>query len=617
MNKLDMHSTDITKQNIDKIAELFPSCVTEAQDPDTDELKRSIDFDQLRQELSDHVVDGPRERYHLNWPGKRKALLAANASIVKTLRPCREESVDFDTTQNLFIEGDNLDALKLLQETYLNRVKMIYIDPPYNTGKDFVYADDFAESSGEYLIRSTQVDDAGRRLVANTESNGRFHSDWLSMLYPRLQLARRLLAEDGVILISVDDNEVNNLRLICDEVFGRPNFVAQFTWETKRAARGVPPRNLLMETHEYVVCYARRKDSVRFRGLDRDEDDFANPDNDPRGLWRSESMKATGKQDNWFTITDPDTGNEFHANWAFSEHTVGQMIADGIVLFPDKPDGTPRQKKFIDSYTNETKAAITALGWHSTENATKALMDLFDGKKLFDFPKPLSLIGFFCEQLLGPSDLAVDFFAGSGTTAHAVMSLNAQDGGTRRFILSQLPEPCSEGSDALANGYATVAKIAKERMRRAGTSIQADAGLNAANLDIGFRVLKIDSSNMKDVYYAPDAITQETLGGLVDNIKDDRADEDLLFQVLLDWGVDLTLPITSEQIAGNTVFFVDTDALAACFVSGIDEDFIKELAQRKPLRAVFRDNGYGSDATKINVEQIFKQLSPTTEVRSI
>lgn len=616
MTKPKMHSPDLVAQNVEWVAARFPGCITESRN-EKGEVVRAVDFDLLRQELSKEVVEGPQERYHLNWPGKREALFAANAAIAKTLRPCREESVDFDATRHLFIEGDNLDALKLLQETYLNSVKMIYIDPPYNTGRDFVYKDRFAEDAAGYSLRSGQRDSESGRLVANTESNGRFHSDWLSMLYPRLRLARNLLADDGVILVSVDDNEIQNLRHMCDEIFGNSGFVAQFVWETKRAARGVPPRNLLMATHEYVVCYAHDKDAVRFRGLDRDEADFANPDQDARGLWRSESMKATGKQDNYFTIKDPATGNEFHANWAFSEATVAKMIAERLVLFPADPSGTPRQKKFIDTYTNETKAAITALGWHSTEAATKALMDLFDGQKVFDFPKPMSLIGYFCEQLLLRDDLVLDFFAGSGTTAQCVYELNARDHGKRRALLVQLPEECDPTSDAAKAGYRTIAEITKERMRRVGRRVKAEAGLAADRVDNGFRVLKIDASNMKDVYYRPDEASAELLGGHVDNIKNDRTDEDLLFQVLLDWGVDLSLPVKKETISGKPVYFVDENALAACFAAGIDEALVKALAARKPLRAVFRDSGYGGDDVKINVEQIFKQLSPGTEVKTL
>lgn len=615
MDKLKMHSPNLTEDNIARIGEIFPGCVTEAQGEDGS-LRLAVDFDQLKQELSSALVEGPQERYHLNWPGKREALLTANAPLAKTLRPVRAESVDFDTTKNLYIEGDNLDALKLLQETYLGKVKMIYIDPPYNTGRDFIYNDDFSEDSERYLTSSNQQDAQGSRLVANTEANGRFHSDWLSMIYARLKLANNLLREDGLIFMSIDDNEQANLRRVCDEVFGEANFFGQFTWETKRAARGVPPTTLLMTNHEYVICYARNMSQARLRGLARDPADFANPDNDPRGLWRSESMKATGAQNNYFTIKNPANGMEFYANWAFSESTIFRMLDEHLVLFPNDPDGTPRQKKFMDSYTNETKAATTALGWHSTETSTKQLMEVFDGKKIFDFPKPLSLIEFFCDQVLSSGETVLDFFSGSGTTAHAVLKLNSQDAGDRRFIMVQLPEACSKQSEARKQGYDTITQVGKERIRRAG-KVFADA-VNG-NMDSGFRVLKIDTSNMADVYYAPDALEKGKLDFFVDNIKPDRTSEDLLFQVMLDWGVDLALPIEKKAIQGKDVFFVDGNALAACFDArgGVDEAFVKELATHKPLRVVFRDAGFKDSAVKINVEQIFKSLSPSTEVKSI
>lgn len=619
MDKLKMHSPDLIASNIERLVELFPGCVTESRGEDG-ALKRAIDFDLLRQELSDHLVEGPQERYRLDWPGKREALLAANAPIAKTLRPCREESVDFDSTRNLFIEGDNLEALKLLQETYLGKVKMIYIDPPYNTGNDFIYDDDFSIDAHQYLERSAQQQH-GIRMVANTQANGRFHSDWLSMLYPRLKLARHLLRPDGAILISIDENEVANLRLCCDEVFGSENFVADFVWETKRAARGVPPRSLLMANHEYVVCYAADISNFALKGLTRDPGDFANPDNDPRGLWRSESIRATGKQDNYFNIVDSQTGVQYHGNWAFSKASIERMMESDLILFPSHPGGTPRQKKFIDSYTNETKASVTSLGWHSTEASTKALMEIFDGAKIFDFPKPLSLVTYFCEQILSSDQLAMDFFAGSGTTMHAVMESNARDGGRRRCISVQLPEVIEEDNTARNAGYATIADIAKERIRRADQKIKADnAGSNGIeNLDTGFRVLKIDTSNMAEVYYRPDELKQDDLLGQVDNIRPGRSAEDLLFQVLLDWGVDLALPIVREDIDGREVFFVDGNALAACFVADgrIDEALVKQIAQRQPIRVVFRDAGFASDNARINAEQIFKALSPSTEVRTL
>jgi adenine-specific DNA-methyltransferase len=396
------------------------------------------------------------------WSGKTEAAELVSTPAAGELLPRREESEGWDTTDNLFIEGENLDALKLLGETHADRVKMIYIDPPYNTGRKFIYTDRNHLNPGESLAASPPGPD------------GDSHSGWLGMMYPRLILARRLMREDGVIFISIDDNELPRLRIVCDEVFGEENFVAVFTWQTKRAARGVPPTNLLMVNHEYVVCYARSKAGVRFRGLDRDVKDFANPGGDPRGPWRSESMKATGSQDNYFTIKDPGTGRGFHANWAFAESTLEAMIADNRVMFPSDPGGTPRQKKFFDDYRNPTKAAVTALGWHSTEKATKQLMELFDGRKVFDFPKPLSLLRFFCEQTLSGDDIALDFFAGSAGLAQAVMELNETDGGRRRFIMVQRPEPCDHKSSTSDAGYATIADIGKDRIRKVIRKIQGE-----------------------------------------------------------------------------------------------------------------------------------------------
>ena len=613
-----MTSPDFTQTNIDKIAELFPNVMTESLDADGNP-ERAVDFDLLRQELSGHIVEGPQERYRLDWPGKRAAAFAANAPIAKTLRPLREESVNFDTTKNLFIEGDNLDALKLLQESYLGKVKLIYIDPPYNTGNDFVYKDDFAETSADYLARSGQRSETGDRLVANTEANGRFHSDWLSMMYPRLKLARNLLDESGIIAISIDDNEVSNLRLVCDEVFGRQNFVAQFVWTTKNAARGVPPKTLLMSNHEYIVVYARTVDSVRFRGLDRDEADFSNPDGDPRGLWRSESMKATGAQDNFFTISDPRTGNEFHANWAFSRSRVAEMIADGLVLFPDSPEGMPRQKKFIDSYVNDRKAFVTSLGWYSTENATKSLIALFGGEKVFDFPKPLELLTFLIRQATSVhnADLVMDLFAGSGSSAAATMKLNAEDGGDRRFVMVQLPEPIPERGAAGRIGIRNIADLSRERIRRMALGIGDRTGLVSVGLDLGFRSLRVDSSNRADVLKTADDTEQLGLDDLASSVKPDRSGEDLLFQVLLDWGLELSLPMMREHIDGREVLSVDADALVACFAESVTPEVVRGIAERGPLRAVFRDDAFDSDAARINAEQVFREVSPATEVRTI
>jgi adenine-specific DNA-methyltransferase len=630
MDKLKMHTPDFTEESIARLAELFPHCVTEAHDDDG-VLKRAIDFDQLRQELSGHIVEGPRERYHLDWPGKKESLLAANAPIAKTLRPCRAESVDFDTTQNLFIEGDNLDALKLLRETYLGKIKMIYIDPPYNRGNDYVYDDDFSEDTEEYFIRSNQIDDIGIRLITNVESNGRFHSDWLSMIYSRLKLARNLLREDGVIFISIDDIEVANLRKASDEVFGATNFVADIIWQKKFARSN--DATYFSTMHDHILCYAKSAISAanpegwQLNLLPRTEDsteDYANPDDDPRGPWGSVVLSAkSGTPSLRYTITAP-SGRECvppeGRYWGVSKEKFLSLVKDNRIWFGKKGDGIPRLKTFL----SEVQAGLrpNTIWFHHevshNQEARQSLKRLFDGKAVFDSPKPIDLLKRMVSLASSENDeIYLDFFAGSGTMGHALMSLNAEDGGTRRYICVQLPEPCAPESEALAAGYSIISDIAKERIRRAGKKIKDEAGLTAANLDIGFRVLKVDTSNMKDVYYSPDAVTQAMLPGHVDNVKEGRTPEDLLFQVLLDWGVDLTLPVTKESIGGKEVYFVDQNALAACFESGIDEAFVKLLAQRKPLRAVFRDAGYGTDSAKINVEQIFKLLSPNTEVKSI
>lgn len=621
MDKLKLHSPDLTQANIDKLAALFPNCVTETRAADGT-LQTAIDFDQLRQELSGSIVEGSAERYQLNWPGKREALLTANAPIAKTLRPCRAESVDFDTTQNLFIEGDNLDALKLLQETYLGKVKMIYIDPPYNTGNDFIYEDDFSESTTNYLQRSNQKDEAGQRMVANTESNGRFHSDWLSMMYPRLKLARNLLRDDGVIFISIDDHEQANLKRLCDEIFGAENFIAQFVWKARKFTDARATTNVSTD-HEYILTYARRTD-ISLRGIERDESKFSNPDDDKRGSWMSRSILGLATRDQrpnlHYDIIEPITGRVFPPNpatgWRYSQEKMRELISVESILFPVKDNGRPREKKFRCDMQSNFIAFRSIIDDIHTADGTQETRTLF-GTELFGFPKPSNLIKALIAQSTNEDDLIVDFFSGSGTTAHAVMALNAEDGGQRKFIMVQLPEVTDAKSEAFKAGYKTIAEIGKERIRRAGNKIKAENALTAPNLDVGFRVLKIDSSNMKDVYYTPDAIQQIDLLEQISNIRPDRTPEDLLFQVLLNWGVDLTLPITQETIAGKTVFFVDDNALAACFDTGINEDFVKALTQRQPLRVVFQDAGFESDSVKINVGEIFKLLSPHTDVKTI
>jgi adenine-specific DNA-methyltransferase len=625
MQKLKMHSPDMTQEHIARIRELFPNCVTEARGKDGS-LRLSVDFDLLRQELSDSIVEGPQERYHLDWPGKREAMLAANAPIAKALRPCREESVDFDTTKNLFIEGDNLDALKLLQETYLGKVKMIYIDPPYNTGNDFIYNDDFAETSEAYLSRSNQKDEAGNRLVANPDSNGRFHSDWLSMMYPRLKLARNLLADDGVIFISCDDSENCNLKKLCDEVFGNKNFIDTLIWEKRYS-----PQNAVQwfsESHDFILVYTKNKILWQPQLLERTQEmdtRYKNIDNDPRGPWKaSDSTAQAGHATkNQFYILTAPNGKKHHLPsglcWRYTEETFKKLIKDNRVWFGKDGNNVPAIKKFLSEVKQgvacQTILKYTDVG-HSQEGK-KELKELFPEGTPFDTPKPIRLLKRLITLSGKQNFISLDFFAGSSTTAHAVMQLNAEDGGNRQFIMVQLPEACDAQSEAAKAGYSTIAEISKERIRRAGKKILEGDCHEGWNRDVGFRVLKVDTSNMADVFYTPDALQQNLLDLTTDNIKPGRTPEDLLFQVLLDWGVELTLPIRKESIQGKTVFFVDDNALVACFDRGIDEALVRELAACAPLRVVFRDNGFVSDAVKINVEQIFRQLSPGTEVRCL
>ena len=646
-----MHSSDLTEQNIESLADLFPTCVTESRDKDGN-IKRAVDFDLLRQELSDILVEGPQERYRLDWPGKREALLAANAPIAKTLRPDRDESVDFDTTKNLFIEGDNLEALKLLQETYLGKVKMIYIDPPYNTGNDFVYDDDFAEDSSEYFRRSNQQDEEGNRLVANTESNGRFHSDWLSMMYPRLKIARNLLRDDGVIISSIDENELMNLRKCFNEVFGEKNllFVVTVLCNPKGRSQDMYVAN----SHEYLVGYSKKKLQKGSVNIPKTEEDIKKDYKlkDSKGRYRELELRNThrefGKHNrknlyyplyvsrdgsisldkiNGSTTVYPDWDDGFEGCWTWGKEKTEKQLNE-LVARKVKGKWKIYRKDYAYNDGNVSTKQVKSI-WldkkFHTEKGQAVFNELFNTKeKIFQSPKSVDVI----KQLLLMSDtnnsLILDFFAGSATTAHAVMDLNAEDGGNRQHIMVQLPEKTEEKSEAFKAGYKNIADIAKERIRRAGKKIKEEnKGKDGIeNLDIGFRDLKVDSSNMKDVFYRPDEYDQDMFEQLADNVKEDRSPEDLLFQVLLDWGVDLSLPIKKEKIKADRefeVYFVDETALAACFVKEgeVSVALCKELAARKPLRVVFRDAGFDNDEVRINVEQIFKQLSPNTEVKVI
>ncbi len=622
MDKLKMHSPNLTQDHISRIRELFPDCVTETRGEDG-RVKLAVDFDQLRQELSDSIVEGPQERYDLNWPGKKEALLTANAPVAKTLRPFREESVRFDTTKNLFIEGDNLDALKLLRETYLGKVKMIYIDPPYNTGNDFVYEDDFAEEVDEYLLRSNQRDATGNRLTANAATNGRFHSDWLTMMYSRLRIARDLLCDDGVIFISIDDGEVANLRKIADQIFGETNFIANLIWQKKYTRAN--DAKWFSDNHDHILCYGKNKQGMVLNMLPRNDDQlaaYANPDSHPKGVWKATPLHAkSGTNTTEYTFRNGVTWKPPVGTYRrFNDESMKLMDENNEIWFGADGKQTPSRKSFLcevkDGVTPVTLWPYEEVG-HNHE-ASNELKSLGLGG-LFTNPKPTRLLKRALLLATKPNDLVLDFFAGSSTTADAVFQLNAEDGGNRRFIMVQLAEPCDKGSEAFKAGFRTIAEISKERIRRAGKNALNEAKADGWNKDIGFRVLKIDTSNMADVYYTPDALDKGQIGLLVDNIKPDRTTEDLLFQVMLDWGVELTLTIEKKTLQGKEVFFVDGNALAACFDAhgGVDEALVRELAKTQPLRAVFRDAGFKDSAVKINVEQIFKLLSPATEVKCI
>ncbi|WP_025641614.1 site-specific DNA-methyltransferase [Schnuerera ultunensis] len=618
MDKLKMKSRDLTKENIEKIAELFPNVVTEIKD-EKGNVTKAIDFELLQQELSDEIVEGNKERYQLTWPGKKEAIVTANTPIDKTLRPVKEDSLNWETTENLYIEGDNLEVLKLLQESYLGKIKCIYIDPPYNTGNDFIYKDKFVQDEDEYLEETGQVDEEGNRLFQNREYRGRYHSDWLSMMYPRLKLARNLLSEDGVIFISIDDNEVHNLRKICDEIFGERNFVANIIWE--RAYAPVNLKKHFSENHDYIVSYAKNIGDLVCKGLKRsDEADarYQNPDNDPRGPWTSSDLSVGPiVQEKIYEIITPSGRRVLPPEgycWRYTRERFEEMLNDNRIWFGENGDNVPRIKRFL----SEVKSTVTPMTiWkhkevgHSQE-AKRELNKLFDGKAYFDYPKSVKLIKRILELYTDKNSIILDFFSGSATTAHAVMDLNAEDGGNRKYIMVQLPEPTDEKSEAYKAGYKNIAEIGKERIRRAGKKIKEETG---ADIDYGFRVYRVDSSNMKDVFYRPDEIEQDMLERLESNIKEDRTGLDLLTQVMLELGLELSLPIKSKEIQGKEVYFVAENSLVACFEEGVNEELIKEIAKTKPLKAVFRDNSFKSCPDKINLEEIFKSIFPNTEIR--
>ena len=624
MDKLAMHTPNLADENFRKLSALFPNAVTETIDPATGEVVRAIDKDVLMQEINTRVVEGREERYQFSWPDKKKAVLAANAPISAALRPVRADSVGRDGTpggwdsENLYIEGDNLDVLKLLRETYLGKVKMIYIDPPYNTGNDFVYEDDFAEDTDSYMARSGQYDEQGNQLVQNTDSNGRFHTDWLNMIYPRLRIAKDLLSEDGAIFISIDDNELKNILSTGYEIFGEECFVGAFVW--KRRTSSALDKHLISIDHEYVICFSRNPGIV-FWGKEKDYKNYSNPDNDPRGPWTTGDltvgMNGDARPNQYYDLVDPKTGKVYHPNfnrvWSYIPESMNQLIADGRVLFPEDTSKRPMLKRFASELriSNDPFSSWMDSVGLNTEG-TRILADLFDGKGFFNYTKPLSLMKHILQQISHSEDIILDFFSGSATTAHAVMQLNAEDGGHRKFIMVQLPEVCDEKSEAYKAGYRNICEIGKERIRRAGRKIRDEAGMTAQNLDIGFRVLRLDSSNMLDVYYNPAALPQTLLDAVTDNIKPDRTPEDLLFQVMLELGVLPSSPIAETVIGGKRVFDVAEGFLLACFDEGVTMETVTAIAKRQPYYAVFRDSGMASDSVAANFDQIFETYSPST-----
>lgn len=601
-------------------------------------VKRSIDFDKLRQLLSSDIVEGNEERYQFTWPDKRKAILAANAPISATLRPCPEESVDFDTTQNLYIEGDNLDVLKCLKETYLHKVKMIYIDPPYNTGNDFVYEDDFAESASEYLANSGQFDEQGNRLVTNTESNGRFHTDWLNMIYPRLKVARDLLTEDGVIFISIDDNEVENLKKVCNEIFGEQNFVGNIIWQSRTS---ISNDDEISTNHNHTIIFSKNREKLSFGGDDIDESDYSNPDNDPRGPWKLVPIDANhvGGDTN-YPIRNPKTGVDYYPPngriWCYNKSTLDSLMKDNRIKFGLTDDSSPKRKLFL----NERKAkgdfktpSSILLDAGTTKTGTTEIMALFDNQKVFDYPKPTSLLTRLMQYgYVNNNDIVLDFFSGSGTTAHAFWKYEIIKEISAKFILVQLPEDLdksllSASTDAKKNIRNAIdlldkigkphllTEIAKERIRRAGAKIKAENPEKAQHLDTGFRVLKLDSSNMKDVFYSPKETSQLELFKYVDNVKDDRTSEDLLFQVMLELGATLDSKIEESEVDGKTIFNVGDGYLVACFDQKVTDEVVTSIAKMQPTYAVLRDTSLADDATATNFEQIFKTYAPNTTTK--
>lgn len=638
MDNLRMQSSNGVEDNITKIAQLFPDCVTETVDERSGQPKHLIDFEKLKQNLSDSVMSERAERYQFTWPDKSKAILLANSPINATLRPCREDSVDFDNTQNLYIEGDNLDVLKCLKETYLHKVKMIYIDPPYNTGNDFVYEDDFAQSSEEYLANSGQFDEQGNRMFTNAESNGRFHTDWLNMIYPRLKVARDLLTDDGVIFISIDDNEVENLRKVCDEVFGEQNFITQINWVSKSG--GSADERYIIKATEYILVYTKAKDSAIFgkeeAETSSDKYKLTDKHEEERGKYTLKKLDFRMTSQHYtealnYPVIDPD-GNELWPggknhrqdggwNWRWSKAKYEWGVKNDFIQFVKNNKGSwtlnTKQYQKVDNCNRPTERGLAYRNFIpsselNTTQGSRLIAEYFESK-IFEYAKPHQLIC-KCMKIANcdKNALILDFFSGSATTAHAVMQLNSEDGGNRKFIMVQLPEKTEEKSEAFKAGYKNICEIGKERIRRAGKKIKEESPLTTQDLDTGFRVLKLDSTNMQDIYYSPKDISQADLFSQVDNVKPDRTGEDLLFQVMLELGATLDSKIETTTVAGKTIYNVAEGYLVTCFDPDVTDEVVKAIAQMLPAYAVLRDTSMKDDSTATNFEQIFKTYSPDT-----
>ena len=629
MNRLKLQTTDMAERNVELLGQMFPNCLTETINADG-KLVRAIDFDKLRQELACEVVEGAEERYQFTWPDKRAAIRLANAPTNKTLRPCREESVNFDNTENLYIEGDNLEVLKLLRENYLGKVKMIYIDPPYNTGNDFVYNDDFAQGKAEFEAQSGLFDEEGRRMadpmVQNTESNGRFHTDWLNMIYPRLKVAKDLLSDDGVIFISIDENEIQNMRKLTDEIFGEQNFISQLGWQ-----KVYSPKNqarYFSNDYEFVLCYCRNINNFSVNTLPRTAEmnaRYKNPDNDPRGDWKAGDCVGSGVRKNgYYDVVSPISGKVFNVpqgkHWVYAPENMKKMIEDNRIWFGKDGNSFPAVKQFLSDVSGRRPSSLLLYNdYGHTDMAKKDIIKLFPEyeKVPFDTPKPVKLIKMLGIIGTNEDDIILDFFAGSATTAQSVFELNVEQSSRRKFILVQINEKIENNPEALDNGLFTISDVAKERIRRAGKKVKEEAGLQGQNLDTGFRVLKLDSSNMKDVFYTPaETPIQQTLGfdELVDNIKWDegRTAEDLLFQVLPECNLPLSSKIETREIHGKKVLVVEDGYLMACFDKDINEAVITAIAKEKPYYFVMCDRSIATDNVADNFDQIFNAYSKET-----